>query len=116
MTCEILPAVQALTEDGHQHQAYTLTGTEALTYYEAADIFTAVLGKPIRYSNPSLLRFIRQMCDHGLPMNFVLTMAGIYTTARLGLADTLTADVVRLLGRPLISLRQYVEDYRSCWL
>jgi uncharacterized protein YbjT (DUF2867 family) len=108
--------VKALTEDGHQHQAYALTGAEALTYYEVADIFTEVLGKPIRYTNPSLLRFIGQMWKRKLPLNFILVMAGIYTTARSGLADTVTTDVARLLGRPPISLKQYVEDYQSCWL
>lgn len=109
-------AVKALTEDGHQDQAYALTGAEALTYYEVADIFTEVLERPICYTNPSLLRFVGQMWKRKLPLNFILVMAGIYTTARFGLADTLTEDVAQLLGRPPISLRQYVNDYRSCWL
>jgi uncharacterized protein YbjT (DUF2867 family) len=46
-------AVRTLIEDGHQGRAYTLTGAEALTYYEVADIFTSVLGKRVRY-NPTL--------------------------------------------------------------
>ena len=39
--------VRALTEVGHQNQAYSLTGSEALDYYQVAEIFTEVLGKPI---------------------------------------------------------------------
>jgi uncharacterized protein YbjT (DUF2867 family) len=53
-------AVRTLIEDGHQGRAYHLTGAEALTYYEVADIFTSVLGKRVRY-NSSMLKFIRQM-------------------------------------------------------
>jgi uncharacterized protein YbjT (DUF2867 family) len=109
-------AVKALTEDGHRHRAYDLTGAAALTYDEVAEIFTEVLGKPVRYAHASIWRFIREMTSRGLPLNFVLIMVGIYTTARLGLAGEVTDEVARLLGRSPISLRQYVEDYRSCWL
>ena len=109
-------AVRALVEDGHQHQAYALTGREALTYYEVAHIFTEVLGKPIRYTNPSLLKFIWQMRHRGLSLDFVIVMAAIYTTARLGLAGGITPDVEQLLGRPPLTMRQYVENYREFWL
>lgn len=109
-------AVRALVEDGHQHQAYALTGREALTYYEVADIFTEVLGKKIRYTNPSLLKFIWQMRHRGLSLDFILVMAAIYTTARLGLAGNVTPDVEQLLGRPPLTMQQYVEDYRKFWL
>jgi uncharacterized protein YbjT (DUF2867 family) len=109
-------AVKTLIENGHQHQAYSLTGSEALTYKEVANIFTSVLDKPIHYANSSLLKFIIMMRRKGLPLNFVLVMAGIYTTARFGLAGTITDDVPRLLQRDPIRLKQYVKDYRSSWL
>ncbi|MUG94396.1 NAD(P)H-binding protein [Scytonema sp. UIC 10036] len=109
-------AVRTLMEDGHSHKAYTLTGGEALTYYEVADIFTAVLGKPIHYTNLSVWNFIKQMRDRGLPMDFITVMVGIYTTARLGLASHVTPDVEQLLARPPLTVRQYVEDYRQFWL
>jgi uncharacterized protein YbjT (DUF2867 family) len=109
-------AVRALIEDGHSNRAYPLTGNEALTYYEVADIFTSVLGKEIRYTNPSLLKFIWVMRSRGLKLDFVLIMAAIYTTARLGLAGAVTPDTEQLLGRPPLTMRQYVEDYRQFWL
>lgn len=109
-------AVRALVEDGHLGKAYALTGGEALTYYEVADIFTEVLGKPIRYANPSVLNFIWQMRDRGLSLDLILVMTAIYTTARLGLAGGITPDVEQLLGRPPLTMRQYVEDYRKFWL
>jgi uncharacterized protein YbjT (DUF2867 family) len=108
-------AVRTLIEDGHQFCSYALTGKEALTYYEVADIFTSVLGKPIRY-NPSLLKFIWQMRSSGLSMGFILVMVAIYATARLGLAGEITPDIEQLLNRSPITIRQYVEDYAECWL
>jgi uncharacterized protein YbjT (DUF2867 family) len=116
-------AVKLLTEEHHQPQklseinrAYDLTGAVALTYYEVATIFTNVLGRPIHYTNPSIPIFIWQMLRKGFPLQFVLIMVGIYTTARFGLADLVTSDVQQLLARLPISMQQYVEDYRQCWL
>lgn len=108
-------AVRTLIEDRHQSRAYDLTGQEALTYYEVADIFTSVLGKRVRYS-PSLLKFVRQMRSSGLPMDFVLVMVAIYTTARLGLAGRITSDTEQLLNRSPLTIRQYIEDYRHFWV
>ncbi|BCL37663.1 SDR family oxidoreductase [Nostoc sp. MS1] len=108
-------AVRTLIEDGHQSRAYTLTGKEALTYYDVADIFTSVLGKPIRY-NPSLLKFVQQTHSSGLPIDFIFVMVAIYTTARLGLAGLITSDTEQLLNRSPITIRQYIEDYAECWL
>ena len=108
-------AVRTLIEDGHQGRAYALTGAEALTYYEVADIFTSVLGKSIRY-NPSLLKFVRQMRFKRLPIGFILVMVAIYTSARLGLAGNITPDTEQLLNRSPLTIRQYIEDYRQFWL
>jgi uncharacterized protein YbjT (DUF2867 family) len=93
-----------------------LTGAVALTYSEVATIFTTVLNRPIQYTNPSIPIFIWQMVRQGFPLQFVLVMVGIYTTARFGLADLVTSDVQQLLGRSPISIEKYIEDYRQSWL
>lgn len=109
-------AARALTEPGHTGRAYRLTGGAALSYAEAAAIFSAVLDRPIHYRNPSLLRFVRTMRQRGASWPFVLVTAAIYTTARLGLAGAVTPDTAALLGRPPITLREFVADHRTCWM
>lgn len=44
-------AVKALTEDGHVGKAYTLTGPEAVTNNEIAQILSGKLGREIRFIN-----------------------------------------------------------------
>lgn len=107
---------RTLTESGHKGRAYALTGPEALDYSEVADIFTEVLGRKIIYANPSVLSFVRKMRKRGWPSGFVLVMAGIYTTARLGLAGRVTEETARLLGREPTTMRRFVEDYKECWM
>lgn len=55
------------------------------------------------------------MLKQGHPLPFVLVMVGIYTTARLGLAGTVTGDTERLLGRPPIRFRQFAVDHAASW-
>jgi uncharacterized protein YbjT (DUF2867 family) len=109
-------AAKALTEPGHTGRAYPLTGSEALDYYQVAAMLSEALGRPIVYRNPSLWAFIRHWRGRKLPLSFILVMAGIYTTTRLGLAATITPDVPRLLGRPPITMRQFATDYTHDWL
>lgn len=106
---------KALTEPGHENRAYPLTGSEALDYHQVAGVFTEALGKRVVYPNPSVIRFARRMLGEGMAPAFVLVMCGIHTTARLGLADTVTPDTARLLGRPPTTVRRFVEDYHECW-
>lgn len=108
-------AVKALLEPGHENQAYSLTGNEALDYYKVADMFTQILGKPVVYRNPSLLKFCVTMYRRGLDVPFIAVMAGIYTTARLGLAAKVTQDVEHILQRQPIKMQQFIADYRECW-
>ncbi len=106
-------AVQTLTTPGHGGHAYDLTGGEALSYGEVALKMSAVLGRRITYTDPSLPAFIWGMHRQGYPFGFILVTTAIYTTARLGLAATVTPDLARLLGRPPTTLREFVKRERA---
>jgi uncharacterized protein YbjT (DUF2867 family) len=106
-------AARVLTEPGHECRAYTLTGTEALTYFEVAEIFTEVWGRPIKYSNPSPLAFRRVMLAQGYPSEFVNFMIMLYFLTRVGTAAKVTPDLRQLLGRAPRSVRAYAADYQT---
>ncbi|WP_071391303.1 NmrA family NAD(P)-binding protein [Haloprofundus marisrubri] len=108
-------AAAALTEPGHENQRYDLTGREALTYDEAAQVFSETLGRRITYPNPSPFRFARRTYGRDEPLGFVVVMLGIYTVARLGFSGRVTDDVERVLGRSPTSLAEFVDDYREVW-
>jgi uncharacterized protein YbjT (DUF2867 family) len=108
-------AFLALTAPGHERQAYTLTGAEALTYGEVAAVLSAVLSREIRYARPSLWAFWRRQRAEGTPAGFVAVMMALYTVCRLGLAGGVTDTLLRLLGRPPRSLRDFADDHRDRW-
>jgi uncharacterized protein YbjT (DUF2867 family) len=108
-------AALALTQPGHEKQAYDLTGSEALDYEQVASLFSQVLGRKIVYKNPSALGFlIRQLRQNSGPV-FALVTTWLYTNTRRGMANVVTGEVERLLGRKPILMRRYIEDYRASW-
>jgi uncharacterized protein YbjT (DUF2867 family) len=103
-------AAAALTDSGHEGEAYDLTGPAALDFAAVADVFTDVLGRRITYADPSRLAFARHMYRRGVPGSLVAFMLVEYSVVRLGLSGRTTADVARVLGRPPRSMAQFVAD------
>jgi uncharacterized protein YbjT (DUF2867 family) len=109
-------AARVLTNPAaHMNRAYDLTGAGAITYAEAAAIFTRVLGTSVTYSNPSMLRFRREKLRQGVDKSFVTVMCALYLMTKLGMAKKVTADLERLLGRKPASFETFVRDHADCW-
>ena len=106
-------ATRTLTEAGHENIAYPLTGSEALTYSQVAVIMTEELGRRITYSDPSPLSYARRMRERGYASGYINVMNGIYLTTRLGMAAGVHPQTAELLGRPPITMRQYVRDHAA---
>ena len=104
-----------LANKGHENKAYTLTGSEAITYYNVADIFTEVLGRRIRYTNPNPIKFRNIMIKKGTPSAFANVMVGLYLTTRFGMAKKVTPQLEELLGRKPICVKEFVVDHSECW-
>jgi uncharacterized protein YbjT (DUF2867 family) len=109
-------AALALTEEGHVGKNYDLTGSEALTYWEATQIMSEVLGRKIIYRNPHPLYFLIETVRRGTPFIFALVMMGLYTSTRFGMAKDVTLAVEKLTGRKPIPFKQYVIDHQSYWV
>lgn len=100
----------------HRNAAWTPTGPQAITYAEVADVLSDVLGRPIRYEKPGMLRYARHAYSTlGMPWRMVAVTTAIYTVARLGRAAGLTDDVVAVTGRRPVSFREFAERERAVW-
>ncbi|NMD70917.1 SDR family oxidoreductase [Bacillus sp. DNRA2] len=106
-------AAICITETEHENMAYTLTGNEAITYFEAADIMTEVLGRNITYCNPRIFEFRRTIMKRGTPKNFANVMTMLYVMTRFGTAEKITETTENLLKRKPITFREYVEDFKE---
>ena len=99
----------------HQNVEYDLTGDEALTYGEVAQILSEELDRPIRYSQPNIFKFALERRKHGDSWPFIGVMLGIYLVAALGKAAQVTDTTRALLGRPATTLREFVGRNKALW-
>ena len=96
----------------HVGKAYVLSGPEVLDYHQVAAIMSEELGRPIRYREPSILRFWRTVGPR-VTWDTLLFMTGVYILTRRGKNRDITDTLPRLLGRPPRTMRDFVRDYRD---
>jgi uncharacterized protein YbjT (DUF2867 family) len=104
-------AVKTLTEDGHVGNTYTLTGPQALTNSEIAQILSDTLGREIRFINLPPAQFKEALLSAGAPEWNADALLDLQRLYREGKAATVTRDVKQVLGREPISFAQFSRDY-----
>jgi len=108
-------AAVVLTTPGHDHKAYELTGSQALTYAEVAEILSSSIGRRITYPRPSSKQFKARMKAAGHDDEFVSVMAAIYAIAKLGMAAGTSDELEKLIGRKPTTLAQWAERNAPCF-
>jgi len=109
-------AVTALRDPKYLGQALEITGPEAITYNQAAQIMTTELGVPITYSKPSLLKFRRTMLQRGIKKEFVNVMIMLYVITQLGNAKTVNHTIETILHRPATTFTEFVRRNKALFL
>ncbi|MGX6607386.1 NmrA family NAD(P)-binding protein [Micromonosporaceae bacterium Da 78-11] len=106
-----------LHPEQHRRQAWTVTGPEALTYVQVAEMLSQILGRTITYTRPGVVHYLRHAHQVlGLPRTMTAVTAAIYLAARLGLAAELTDHVRRVTGRDPLTVAQTAGRERAAWM
>lgn len=108
-------AAEVFTQAGHAGQGYTLTGSEALTYSEAAEILSAAAGREIRYVAVDDAAFREALSSAGWLPPQVEMMSGLFHMVRQGWVAAVSPTVGEVLGREPISLQRYAQDHADAW-
>lgn len=107
-------AVQILSEPAaHLGQTYVLTGEEALTEAQVADLASRVLGKKLSYTNLSPEEFAAGARDSGVPEPFVQAMTGFEAVKANGWGASVSPAVRDILGRAPESFEQFLSRSRA---
>jgi len=109
-------AATVLTEDGHAGKNYDLTGSESLDYWQVSKILSETLGREIIYRNPSPIRFFIETVRRDAPIGYAFVVMGLYTSTRFGMADVVTDEVEKLIGRKPITFEQFTKNHKEVWL
>jgi NAD(P)H dehydrogenase (quinone) len=90
--------------EAHRGATYNLTGPEALTLSEVADIITEVTGRSVSFYDETLDEAYASRAVYGAPDWQVDAWVSTYTAIAAGELDGVTDDVQRISGHPATSL------------
>ncbi|WP_155590679.1 NmrA family NAD(P)-binding protein [Lysinibacillus cavernae] len=100
----------------YQNSAHTITGPEALDYYQIADILTNVTERKITYVKPSYLKYRSYYIKkRGLDKAYVNVTVALYFMTRMGTAKAVTTDFIKLTGKQPISFEQFAKNHIDCF-
>jgi uncharacterized protein YbjT (DUF2867 family) len=104
-------AVAALSDPIHQGRAYELTGAEALSNDEVAEILSESSTRRIRYVAMPEAGARKALLGQDMPNWLVEVLLELYAISRQGMAARVSSAIQEVLGRPPTSFRQFAMDY-----
>jgi uncharacterized protein YbjT (DUF2867 family) len=107
--------VKLLTENRIRHENITfgITGQEALSYSQAAEILSKATGKIISYIDISQDEAIKSMKGSGMEDWLIADLIEFCNIIKAGNASQTTDTVEEFLGRKATSFEQFVRDHIS---
>ena len=106
-------SVRALTSDNQQHigKAYTITGQEAISYGQAAEILSKEVGKRISYVDIPEEDARKGMEENGMDDWLIDAIMEFYSIIKAGRASQTTNVVEQITGRKPIPFTRFARDY-----
>jgi uncharacterized protein YbjT (DUF2867 family) len=108
-------AVKSLTDDKHNNKTYLITGPEALSYHQAAEILSNAAGKKISYVNISEEEARAAMKERGMSDWLINTISELSEYFRKGNASEVSSAVEDVTGKKPISFSQFAKDYAEAF-
>ncbi|WP_286010110.1 NmrA family NAD(P)-binding protein [Clostridium sp. Marseille-Q2269] len=95
----------------YKNTAHTITGSEALDYFQIAEILTGVTGRKITYLRPGYLKYRSYYINkRGLDKTYVNVTVALYFMTRMGTAKEVTNCFYKLTGRKPRTFEEFAID------
>jgi uncharacterized protein YbjT (DUF2867 family) len=86
--------------DKYKNTAHTITGPEALDYYQVAEILSKITGRNIKYDRPGYLKYRSYYIkERGINKEYVNVTVALYFMTRMGTAKEVTDEFYKLTGK-----------------
>ncbi|WP_435060806.1 ergot alkaloid biosynthesis protein [Amycolatopsis thermoflava] len=103
-------AAALLLADECGRDEHVITGPEAISYAEAAAIYSEVTGVEVRHTSVGTTDLADRFVAAGYPADFAAALAALDEGIRHGSEDRVTGTVHRLTGRPPKPLRRFLAE------
>jgi len=104
-------AVGVLTGKGHEGKTYTITGTKAISYHEAAKQLAAASGREVVYVDIPPEAAAQGMKETGMPEPMVGAMMYLMKYTKDGGFNVVTSDYKDITGKAATEFAQFAEDF-----
>ena len=91
-------AAAVLAGEGHEGETYDLTGPEAFTLEEAAEMITRITGRATRFHHETIEEAYASRAGYGAPDWQVEAWVSTYTAIAAGDLEVVSDDIARLTG------------------
>ena len=108
-------AAKVLTEEGHEGKTYTLTGPNAISFHDIAEILSEVLRKKVDYVPISLEKAKEAMLGMGLSEWRADVLIEYAKAHSEGYSNFTTEDVEQLTGHTATSYRAFASDFERAF-
>lgn len=108
-------AERALTEATHDGATYAITGPEALTFAETAEIIGRVSGRRVTHHAISSEEFRGMLEQAGVPLEYAALLTRNQEAIRNGFGARVTDVVERVTKRAPTTFREYAEGAANAW-
>jgi NAD(P)H dehydrogenase (quinone) len=108
-------ALAALLSDEHAGAAYELSGGEAFTMTEAAEIITRETGREVTFVDETLEEARESRRPSGAPEWEIEGWVTTYAAIAAGELDVVTDHVERIAGHPPMTLTELLQRHPESW-
>src|SRR6202034_3225081 len=104
-----------LAPGAHAGARYALTGPQALTFGEAADIIAAVAGRPVFYNDIDQEAWISGAVAAGVPADYAVMLRWLTGAIIAGDGSQPTGDIETITGRRPASFEAFTRRNAAAW-
>jgi uncharacterized protein YbjT (DUF2867 family) len=95
----------------HKNSAHTITGPQALDYYQVAEILSNITGRKITYDKPGYLKYRNHYIkNRGLDKEYVNVTVALYFMTRMGTAKEITDEFYKLTGKKPRTFEDFARE------
>jgi NAD(P)H dehydrogenase (quinone) len=106
-------AAITLTTEGHTGKTYEITGPQAMSPSDLAELYADLSGQPVKVLQLSDRMLTRVLVGVGTPMPFARDLTAFGRAVRRGYFDVVDPAFERLAGRPPVTLRDVLIAHRA---
>lgn len=95
----------------YKNSAHTITGSQALDYYQVAEILSNITGRKITYDKPGYLKYRNHYIkNRGLDKEYVNVTVALYFMTRMGTAKEVTDEFYKLTGKNPRTFEEFARE------